>query len=99
MKKGEFIFDNVAMAQKTVKDCVCAACYGPVVMQFAPWQKYQVTCPKCGEDRGFVTRDWAEKRKAESHAELVEAKSNLAEAMGLNEPKKSTEKIKQELGY
>ena len=54
-----------------VREYVCAQCHGPVVEKYLEGQ-FTVVCPKGCTPGGFVTRTWAERRRAESAAELTE---------------------------
>jgi DNA-directed RNA polymerase subunit RPC12/RpoP len=66
---------------------VCAQCWRTLITQRVkgPERMFKVFCPKCGEDRGFVTRDYVERRKAENKLEAIEAAHNLGKILGLTE--------------
>lgn len=69
-----------------VRDYVCAQCWGSLIYALnrkAKSKCYKVYCRECGEDRGFVTRDYATRRKAESNAEKREAERNLGNILGI----------------
>lgn len=93
-------FDEFDYAQSNiiVKHYVCAQCWGPLMQDFNPGKpkerRYKVTCPDCGEDRGFVTREFAEQRKAESGAKAREAAHNLGELLGIEKKHSTKDAIK-----
>jgi DNA-directed RNA polymerase subunit RPC12/RpoP len=73
-------------AQHTERNYVCAQCWGQLITQPSKgkgFKAFKVICPGCGEDRGFVTREYAERRKAEDRADANEARRNLGEALGI----------------
>jgi len=81
-------FEHHADAAIIARDYVCAHCYGHLVVTLLDettpnGREYSaVKCPNCGLGAGFVTKSWAETRKAESSAELAEAKLNLGGIIG-----------------
>lgn len=91
---------EAAEAQKIKRNYVCAQCWGELLIDFDKGQpkgsRHKVYCPICGEDRGFVTRDYAIQRKAESSAEANEAARNLGKLLGIEkEPVDREETINQ----
>jgi DNA-directed RNA polymerase subunit RPC12/RpoP len=73
-------------AQHTERNYVCAQCWGQLITQPSRGKDHKcftVLCKSCGEDRGFVTREYAERRKAEDRADANEARRNLGEALGI----------------
>ena len=74
---------------------VCAQCWGTLITQHVKGEGrlFKVLCPNCGEDRGFVTRDYAEKRRSDNKVEAVEAKHNLGKILGLPEKPFDREKV------
>lgn len=73
-------------AQTIKRDCVCAQCWGQLISGISKgkdFKAYKVYCPDCGEDRGFVSRDYVARKKSEDHAEAYEAKRNLGKALGI----------------
>jgi hypothetical protein len=85
-------------AQTTVRDYVCAHCWGRLVMNITK-DGWEVTCIK-GHETGFVTKAFAEARRAESQVEKVEVNELLRRVGVLPErPKKTEEQILKELGY
>lgn len=68
------------------KKYCCAHCFKPLTLVRHGYNNIDVYCPDCGEDAGFVTFDYANKRKQESDFELAEAKRNLGKILGQVEP-------------
>ena len=56
---------------QTIRTQVCAQCYGPLVEQFLDGA-FIVVCPKHCQPGGFVSAEFALKRKSESIGELYE---------------------------
>lgn len=77
---------TITECDRLTRDYVCAQCWDQLIYELnrgvSP-KCYKVYCLKCGEDRGFVTRDYAERRKAESNAEALEAARNLGDLLGI----------------
>lgn len=87
-------------AQTIKRDCVCAQCWGQLIIGVSKGKDhkaYKVYCPECGEDRGFVSRDYVKRRKAEDKANAWDAKRNLANALGIEISPVDTEKAIKEL--
>ena len=87
-------------AQTIVRDCVCAQCWGQLISGISKGKDhkaYKVYCPECGEDRGFVSRDYVARKKAEDRLDGLEAKRNLASALGIEITPVDTEKAIKEL--
>lgn len=91
---------NDALAQKTIHEYVCSRCWGQLTLLADKETRWKITCLKCGDDQGFVTREYAVQRQAESAAEAIEVKQLLA-GLGVIQPapKKSNEQIIRELGF
>ena len=56
---------------ETVRTQCCAQCYGPLVERYVDGQ-FVVVCPKNCQPGGFVSKEFAERRKSESLGELYE---------------------------
>lgn len=70
------------LARSVVKNYVCAGCYGQLVETYDRHERMStVECPSCGPERGFVTREYADRRQAESRVERFEARWNLSKIM------------------
>lgn len=79
---------DIVECDQLIMHYVCAQCWGS--LQFglnknSKVKKYKVYCPKCGEDRGFVTRKFADKKRVESRLEAIEAKRNIGNLLGIEE--------------
>jgi len=90
---------NDILSQVTLRDCVCAHCWGPLV-RYPDLDGWRVECSACGPGVGFVTRDYAERRRLESVAEKVEVE-RLLQSIGVlpRPPKRTEETILKELGF
>ena len=88
-------------SQRLVRDYVCSRCWGQLTSTFDKSieknKRYKVSCPKCGDSLGFVTRDYAIQKKAESVAEKNEAKKYLGELLGMKKEPFDLEKTIKEL--
>ena len=77
---------NMTDCDRLTRHYVCAQCWGTLIYELVRGKtpkRYKVFCQQCGEDRGFVTRDYADRRRAESGAEKIEAARNLGAALGI----------------
>jgi len=66
---------SVREAMKLRRDYVCSKCYGEIAIT-SKGSEATVECYEC-KNKNFVTRKYAERKRAESAAELAEAKINL----------------------
>lgn len=79
---------------------VCAQCWGPLTTLSSDVEKrlFKVICGNdCGEDRGFVRKEFAERRSAENSAEAMEARRNIGHLIGLPEREQLTKEKRDEL--
>lgn len=94
-------YDELSVQEaKSIEDShVCAQCWGPLttLRSSIPDRTFKVICPNCGEDRGFVTREYAEKRKGESRMEAVEAQHNIGKQLGIKTEKHDRDQLIKEL--
>lgn len=73
-------------AEHIKRNHVCSKCWGALNTERVPGTEfYKVVCPKCGEDQGFVTKAYVERRRQENHFEAIEAKHNLGKILGIPE--------------
>lgn len=79
---SEQIVDEL-QAQRLVRDYVCAGCYGHLVTQFTKRGRdlRLVSCPACGDGRGFVTKRFADRQRSDSIEQAFVARKNLERAM------------------
>jgi len=90
---------NFEFLYKTQQDCVCAGCYGQVTLVTVKGEQ-MLTCQKCGDYRGVVTRAYAQRRQSESVMELRNVMNTLGQVLQLPEPKKqTTAEILADLGF
>ncbi len=88
-------------SQRTLRDCVCSGCWGHLLRFAEPGGIYRVECHRCkGDTVGFVTRDYAERRRLESVSERVEVEK-LLQTIGAmpKSPKKTKTQLMKELGF
>ena len=80
---------DIADAERIASRNLCASCWqGLTVQRSDKGQRlWKVICLHCGDDRGFVSADYVERRRNEDHWDAYEAKKNLASALGI-EPSK-----------
>jgi len=89
-------------AQELIRDYVCNNCWGTLVEHYNP--KTQTTTLYCATTDcpcdGLVSKGFVDRCKAESRAELSEARIALRDAVPwLRSEKKSTEQLLEELGF
>jgi hypothetical protein len=90
--------DDYADAHKKIRDYLCKVCWSELRIAFGPNRSYIVRCANIATHIGFVSRDIVNQERIKSSMELVTAKNNLAEVMGIAEPKKSVEELLKILG-
>lgn len=92
---------DVATARTYEAHYVCARCYGRLLVTdpHDGTRNMQVECsnPDCN-GQGFVTRNYAERRRSESSGEYIEAMHNLGKALGLKKKPRSEKEILEDLG-
>ncbi len=89
-----------ALAEKTVRDYVCSSCWGNLQRRPADDRQWVVYCPNCGNDQYYVTREYAERRRAESRADATEV-NKLLQNLGVlpKPPKRSETDILKDIGF
>jgi len=91
---------DYAEAEIIERDYVCAQCWGSLVSarnKRSQKKAFMAWCPRCGEDRGFVTRHYAETKRAEDAADRFDAERNLGELLGIKKEKLDPEKAINQL--
>lgn len=88
-------------AQETVRDYVCSACWGHLLMMDAgEHDSWIVECHNCEDTPGFVTKRYAEERRSSSLGELREVRRMLRKIGALPaEERRSEQSILKDLGY
>lgn len=67
-----------------IRNYVCAQCWKTLITEDVKQHGVvKITCPRCGDERGMVTREYADLCRANSRADLSDATKNLAQAMGI----------------
>lgn len=94
------VLTNNTQAGIVVRDYVCSRCWGHLTQQHGPNRTWIVRCPNpdCN-GVGFVTRGYAERRQAESFADLAEARHNLKDIIPTKEDNKTESELIDELGF
>ena len=77
---------------------VCKICWSPLITTSVSIGPYIVRCSRDISHEGFITKKIADRERAKSKSEAIEAKINLAEAMGMAQPKKSVEELLKSIG-
>jgi len=82
-------------AQHIQRRYLCSQCWGGLSVEKSDKgpRLYKVCCRQCGEDRGFVSNDFVEKKRNEDHWDALDAKKNLGAALDI-EPKKPVDREK-----
>lgn len=100
MSRNEQVFDR-AKALSIRDHYRCAGCWGFLtIVPIKGKREDRVTCERCGDERGFVTQSFVERRQSDSWGEYLEAKRNLKGIIPVEEgEKRSPEEIMKELGF
>lgn len=92
-----------AEVDETLRECVCSNCWGTLVWDNQIEDGQQVTrvlCQTCRENtKGYVSRKFAERKRAESEVDLMVVKRNLGRFMGPPKAKRTPEEILKSLGF
>ena len=87
-------------AALTIRDYCCSACWGHLVKRPTENRLYIVECHSCGTDTpGYVTKAYADRRRAESFNEAYEVKKLLKGLGILPTTKRSEQDILADLGF
>ena len=85
-------------AHITARDCVCATCWGHLLLFPAPGRKWFVLCARCGtETRGYVTKAGVERRRQQDIGDYLDVRENYRELLPAR-PKVDEETRRKELG-
>ena len=60
---------------RLIRTHVCAQCWGALVERYTEGE-FSVICPRGCQPGGFVSREFADRRRAESDAQLAEVAHN-----------------------
>lgn len=84
----------------TLNNYVCSICWGPLDFHYDTQErKWYALCRRHKEDTiGYTSKNYADRRRAESESEAIEAAYNLREILGLAEPI-SQERALKDLGF
>lgn len=84
---------------ETLRNYVCSGCWGNLTFKLVGEQWYAL-CVECGEETpGYTSKHYAERRREESEYELIEARRNLAEVLGLQPERQTVAKNLSDLGF
>jgi hypothetical protein len=82
-----------------LRDYVCSTCWGTLAFRHEVGKWYAV-CPECDEEtRGYTSKCFADRKRAESDSEFLEAERNLREILGLSHERRPVEKNLSDLGF
>ena len=86
---------------ETLRDYVCSICWG--VLDFHQDRETHEWYALCREHKaetvGYTSRKFAERKREASVNELLEARRNLSELMGLRREKHTEDEAMKELGF
>jgi hypothetical protein len=93
---------NPEKAKTIVRHYLCSDCWETLIEYWDP--KTRKSAVRCATQdcpcRGYIRREFAERRRAESRVELADARIALRSALPRNhEERKSPEQLLRELGY
>jgi hypothetical protein len=92
---------TLLQATETVRDYVCARCYGPIAAHFNALRVW-VVCANHGtrcNGSGYVTKAWAERQRSNSIGEAMEVRFTLRDIIPSKHAGKSEEQLLKELGF
>lgn len=93
---------NSGLARKTVKNFACSNCWGDLELHpdLTGNGNYFALCQRCGDEtKGYVTKYFVNRRRTESHFELLDAKRMLQKIGVIEKPMKSANQMLKELGF
>lgn len=90
---------NDQLAVTTIRDYVCARCYGHLTLFADKEERWNIVCQNCGPASGFVTKTYANRRKSESHGEKLEVDQLLDRLGIIKKQHRSQEQNLHELGF
>lgn len=91
---------DLPAAQLVQRDYCCAGCWGHLNLYHVPESRQvRITCDNCGDGRGFVTKRYAENRRANSGSEAVEVNQLLREIGVLEFTRRSVSEVLADLGF
>lgn len=92
---------NYVLAQKTVRDYLCAACWHHLQFEHIVTEPniYEVHCSNTDcKGEGFVTKEYVRMRRELDHFDSVDAYANIGEALGVKS-KISAKQALADLGF
>jgi hypothetical protein len=94
----EEVLLDIAQALVVRERYVCAMCWGNLNVYFAHSGPARVTCDRCGDGQGFVTKRFAERRRNESRGEAIEVRDLLKRIGVTPHVVKTAEELLAEIG-
>jgi DNA-directed RNA polymerase subunit RPC12/RpoP len=90
---------SIDLAMATAKRYVCARCWHDLIVTHHDGQDW-IECSNSArcDGQGYVTRRYAEKRKEQDPADLMDARWNIGKIIN-PQPKKCEKQILAELGF
>jgi DNA-directed RNA polymerase subunit RPC12/RpoP len=94
------VFDSDKRS-KIMSDYLCAKCWGELKCSPLPHDQWFVYCPKCGDNIGFVTRNYVENRRTQDRGDYLDVYYLLTTLNLLpeEETNKTEERLLEELGF
>jgi len=92
-------FAEFFQAQDIQLSYCCAGCWSFLNIYHADEHGYRVTCDRCGDDRGFVRKTWAEHRLSDNAGEAIEVRALLRKLKVLPESNRTADEVFKELGF
>jgi len=86
-------------AEQMQEEYVCAGCWQRLSLEYTADKTARVTCVRCGDDRGFVHKSWAEKQREHDFADASEVKRLLKKLGVIDQQSKTEEEILADLGF
>lgn len=95
--RGEILLD-ISQALVVRERYVCAKCWGQLNVYFEHSGPARVMCDVCGDGQGFVSKRFAERKRAQSRGELIEVKELLKRIGVVPQIYRTAEELLAELG-
>jgi hypothetical protein len=90
-----------ALTEATMRDCLCAACWGPLVKRPGPGRDWLVSCASDADHAGFVTKHWVARQRDADAVNSIDAGRMLRKVGVIPDPNKGKTEadLLREMGY